>query len=131
MKMFLLGILAWSAFCAVCYTLSTDDDRVALVTGGPVIWAVVLVVGIARTIHRKYRHATVKALMKDNDGNIYWCESGDMDTLWGYSSLRPANVKGVTNSRYAPRKIWKSYPKVPDDILQKAKTDIELSTKEW
>lgn len=137
MKMFLLGILAWSLISTIFYFVydnvapQYDMDVVATAQGGPIFWVIVLIILGAKAIYKAYRNANCKGLISDNDGNIYWCQPSDIDLLWGYSTFHPVHVDGIKSARYAPKKVWKSYPRIPDDVIQKAKEDSESLVENW
>lgn len=69
MKMFLLGILAWSLASTIFYIIyencsKYDIDFVVVVIGGPVLWLVALVCAGIRKIRWFIRHEKIKARQK-------------------------------------------------------------------
>ena len=70
MKMFLLGILAWSLASTIFYILyennctKYDIDFVVVIIGGPVLWFAAFVCAGIRKIRWIIRHEKIKARQK-------------------------------------------------------------------
>ena len=137
MKMFILGILVWSLICTIVCGMGfgLDDFEIAYFCAGPVLWTTNIILGGCRAILKKIKAIRFKGLVQDPNGNVYWCESsGEFDLIWGYvDGWKPIDREklGLGNTRYCPSKAWKKYPRVPNEILQKAKENEELREDEW
>ena len=136
MKMFFLGILVWSLICTVVYCIEAlDDFDVAVFCAGPVFWVVALVVKGGKAIGKVIRSLIYRGLLQDPDGNIFrFVPYKEFTTLWDWADgWKPAHIEGYEDrsARFYPHKVWKNYPKVPDEVFQKAKENEELRKDEW
>ena len=140
MKMFILGVLAMSLFSTISFiicdnVLHLGEAERELVDGGPIFWLVALFCWLIFKVKEISRHIKYRGLVQDKNGNIYRCKPfGEFDLLIHYGPeglgyVKTGELKEI-NTRAVPRKIWKNYPKIPSEVLQKARENMELGD-EW
>ena len=119
MKMFIAGILTWSAISTFFAIFAEDDDVTFFISIGPIGWIATLIDKAVRKIHKATRRAII---IHTPTGKKYRCHTGDYWTLIHYSDYKA----GI----YYPKITeWIKYNPVDNSVVQKAheieKEDIE------
>lgn len=135
MSNILIGILVglaihsvWSSVWLIIYS-EKSDDWMYVVAGGLAIWLIFGVCQLGNLIYDSYHRYNWKAVVVDNNGDKYWCESEDVDVIIKQYDVKPAfdfvktieykpykhksySVFYQSNPRYVHRKVACKYPKL-------------------
>lgn len=148
MMMFLLGLLTMSLIVTAVVTLQDfdilpDNENITQISYGPVNWVVWFVCWVIGQTRRNITRLKYKAMVVV-DGQVYWCDCETVDDYdltftkfdeyakkegWDADDWNPKYRSDswarhpCGNVRYAPRKVWKRYPKLPKELQMQFKLD--------
>lgn len=117
----------WSSIWLIIWASTGEPEWMTYIAGGPILLVWLCVITVLRSLYSFYFHFNYKAVIVDEDGNKYWCESNKLDDICekynveaafefakstAYKPYKPKTYNMDKNPRYIHRSVACKFPKL-------------------